>query len=114
MQVYINNAHVTQLSEAGKDNVVADRLRKQQTLRLAVLGDKRNAARDRVRRRVDIDLFAKERDRAGFLSLHRAEDRHRHLRPPCAHQSGDAQDLAPTEVKGDIFQNLLPLSVRQA
>ena len=82
----------------------AHREREEQRLLLAVFGNQADAVADGVLRGADVDLLAVDQDAAAVDAV-RSEYRPRRLGASGADQPGEAQDLAATNLEGDVFKH---------
>ena len=93
--------------EIGQRHILADVLGENQAIGLPVLGGVSDSVGDGLLDRAHVDLLAVQSHPAGdVLAIAAAEQAHGELRPPCAHQSGDADDLAAPDVQVDVLDHL--------
>ena len=94
------------LSERRHRDVALDVLDEVETVGLAVLGRVGDAVLDRLGDRARLDLLAAHEDPArDARAVAVAEQAHRELGAPGAHEAGDADDLAGAHVDRDVVDH---------
>ena len=104
LRFFVDEAElVAQHIQRAEGDIVGNLCAQIQAELLAVFRDIDNFVGDGDMRRGNVDGLAMEEDLAR-VAVHRAEERHHHLRAPRADQTGKAQNFAAADMKADVLK----------